>query len=221
MSGEGAAGSRALETGAGQLCIRRGILMVVSGPSGSGKTTLCHRLAEQDPGVWYSISCTTRPARPGEEDGVDYRFLDREDFERRVHHGEFLEHAKVHQRDFYGTLRAPVVERLCQGIDVVMDLDVQGAAQLRECQDLEIRQAMVDIFILPPSIEELIARVRLRGPMAAEEEQRRMVNAHAEMAHWKEYDYHLVSRDRESDFARFQSIVDAERMRSARWERGV
>lgn len=198
---------------------RKGILFVVSGPSGSGKTTLCRRLAEEDPGAWYSISCTTRPARPGERDGVDYWFLDREEFDARIEKGELLEHAKVHHQNWYGTLRAPVLERLRKGVDVVMDLDVQGAAQLRASADWEIREASVDIFILPPSIAELIARVRLRGPMAREEEDRRMANAREEMAHWQEYDYSLVTGEREEDYASFRAIVSAERMRSKRWSR--
>lgn len=197
---------------------RRGILFVVSGPSGSGKTTLCHRLAEEDPGVWYSVSCTTRPPREGEVNGRDYVFLSRDAFQDQLGRGEFLEHALVHQKEFYGTLKAPVLERLLQGIDVVMDLDVQGAAQLRKAGDPGIREATVDIFVLPPSIEELIARLRLRGRMAREEEERRMANARAEIARWKEYDYSLVSQDRDTDFERFRFIVEAERMRSARWD---
>lgn len=201
----------------GERCVRKGILLVVSGPSGSGKTTLCRRLAQEDPGVWYSVSCTTRPPRPAEVDGVDYWFLSRDEFEWRIAKGEFLEYAKVHHRDCYGTLKAPVLERLRSGIDVAMDLDVQGTAQLRGSLDAEIRDAMVDIFILPPSIEELISRVRLRGPMAQEEEKRRMTNAQAEMVHWREYRYSLVSGDRTEDFTRFRAIVEAERMRSERW----
>lgn len=196
---------------------RKGILFVVSGPSGSGKTTLCRRLAEVDAGVWYSLSCTTRPPRPGEVDGVDYRFLSCEEFQTRVERGEFLEYAKVHQRSYYGTLKKPLLERLCKGIDVVMDLDVQGAAQLRSSPDPEIRAARVDIFILPPSIGELIARVRLRGPMAREEEERRMANAGEEMAQWRDYRYCLVTGGREEDFARIRAIVEAERMRTERW----
>jgi guanylate kinase len=200
--------------------LRSGILFVVCGPSGSGKTTLCRRLAAEDPQVWYSVSCTTRSPRAGEADGVDYWFLNRDDFELRSGRGEFLEHAKVHHCHWYGTLKGPVLERLRRGVDVVMDLDVQGAAQLRNAADVEIRKAMVDSFILPPSIEELIARVRLRGPMAREEEDRRMTNAREEIAHWPEFAYSLVSGDREDDFSRFRTIVDAERMRSARWCRG-
>jgi len=200
---------------------RRGILCVVSGPSGSGKTTLCRRLAEEDPQVWYSVSCTTRPPRTGEEDGMDYRFLQPEEFRSRIDEGALLEYAQVHQKEFYGTLKAPVVERLRGGIDVVMDLDVQGAAQLRAQEDAEIRDALVDVFILPPSIEELIGRVRKRGPMSPEEEARRMKNAEAEMAHWVHYQYCLVSGDREDDSARFRSILVAERMRSRRWKEGI
>lgn len=195
---------------------RRGILCVVSGPSGSGKTTLCHRAAAEHPGVAYSVSCTTRPPRPGETDHVDYHFLAREDFEGRISRGEFLEHALVHQKHYYGTLKSEVLDHLRNGRDVVMDLDVQGAAQLRASGDEEIRCSLVDVFILPGSLEELEVRIRGRGAMAEEEIQRRLRNAEGEMAHWADYVYTLVTGDREEDFVRFKAILEAERMRSSR-----
>lgn len=195
---------------------RFGVLCVVSGPSGSGKTTLCHRAAAELPGVVYSVSCTTRPPREGEVDHVDYHFLGRGDFEERIGRGEFLEYALVHQKQYYGTLKSEVLEHLRNGRDVVMDLDVQGAAQLRASGDEEIRRSLVDVFILPAGPRELEARIRGRGAMPEEEIQRRLRNAEGEMAHRGAYAYTLVTGDREEDFARFTAILEAERMRSSR-----
>jgi guanylate kinase len=195
---------------------RRGVLCVVSGPSGSGKTTICHRAAAELPGVSYSVSCTTRPPREGEVDHVDYHFLGREDFEARIARGEFLEHALVHQKHHYGTLKSEVLEHLRNGRDVVMDLDVQGAAQLRSSADEEIQRSLVDVFILPSSLEDLEARIRGRGAMSEEELSRRLRNAEVEMVHWPEYAYTIVTGEREEDFARFTAILDAERLRTLR-----
>lgn len=195
---------------------RQGVLCVVSGPSGSGKTTLCHRGAGEIPGVTYSVSCTTRAPRNGEVDQVDYHFLSREDFERRIAADEFLEYALVHQKYHYGTLKSAVLEHLRQGRDVVMDLDVQGASQLRVSTDPEIRRALVDVFILPSNLAELELRIRGRSEMPEEELARRLHNAEEEMSHWSEYDYTIVSSDKEADFARFTAILLAERLRTVR-----
>ena len=145
---------------------RYGMLLVVSGPSGSGKTTLCRRLADSGE-VRYSISCTTRQPRPGEMSGLDYHFLSRADFESRLAAGDFLEHAEVHG-NFYGSLKSEVLAHLEEGVDVVMDIDVQGAAQIRDCADPLIRRAMVDLFVMPPNEEEL--RRRLSGRNTDSEE---------------------------------------------------
>ena len=123
---------------------RTGVLLLVSGPSGSGKTTLCRKVA-RDGEAHYSVSCTTRPARKGEVNGRDYHFLSREDFETDVAAGNFLEHAEVHE-NLYGTLKSEVLDFLHQGKDVVMDIDVQGAAQVRACDDPVIRASLVDLF---------------------------------------------------------------------------
>ncbi len=144
---------------------RLGILCVVSGLSGAGKTTLCHALSEADPNVVYSVSCTTRKPRPGEVDGRDYHFLNKDDFLARIDAGDFLEHAPVHDRH-YGTLRSSVIEQLEQGFDVVMDIDVDGAAQIRSNGDPLIVAARVDIFVRPTSREELEGRLAARGPRA-------------------------------------------------------
>jgi guanylate kinase len=193
---------------------RTGMLLVVSGPSGSGKTTLCRRLADSGV-VRYSISCTTRAPRPGEQNGRDYHFIDRAGFEARLAAGEFLEHAEVHG-NFYGSLKSEVIGRLDAGEDVVMDIDVQGAAQIRQCADPLIRRAAVDLFVMPPGEEELRARLSGRGTDSAEIIALRMTNALDEMSHWREYTYLLVSSTREEDYARFLSLVTAERMRASR-----
>jgi guanylate kinase len=193
---------------------RTGMLLVVSGPSGSGKTTLCRRLADSGE-VRYSISCTTRAPRPGERDGRDYHFLDRSDFEARLAAGDFLEHAAVHG-NFYGSLKSEVVCHLDAGVDVVMDIDVQGAAQIRSCMDTGIRRAFVDLFVMPPGEEELRARLSGRGTDSEEIIALRMANALDEMSHWREYRYMLLSSTREEDYARFLALVTTERMRAAR-----
>lgn len=190
---------------------RKGILLVVSGPSGSGKTTLCRRLSDEGEAE-YSVSCTTRCARPGEVDGRDYHFLSRESFLARRAAGEFLESAEVHG-NLYGTLKSEVTGRLSQGADVVMDLDVQGAAQVRACADKEIRLSATDLFVMPASDEELYARLSGRGTDSAEVIALRMTNALEEMRHWREYTYRLLSGSREEDYARFRSLIAAERMR--------
>ena len=193
---------------------RKGILLVVSGPSGSGKTTLCRRLSDEGEAE-YSVSCTTRCARPGEVDGRDYHFLSRESFLAKRDSGEFLESAEVHG-NLYGTLKFEVTGRLSQGADVVMDLDVQGAAQVRTCADEAIRLSAIDLFVMPASDEELYARLSGRGTDSAEVIALRMTNALEEMRHWREYTYRLLSGSREEDYARFRSLITAERMRVSR-----
>lgn len=193
---------------------RKGILLVVSGPSGSGKTTLCRRLADEGEAS-YSVSCTTRAARPGELDGRDYHFLSREEFLAKRDAGEFLESAEVHG-NLYGTLKSEVAGRLAQGADVVMDLDVQGAAQVRACADEAIRLSAVDLFVMPASENDLHDRLSGRGTDSTEVIALRMTNALEEMRHWPEYTYRLLSGSREEDYVRFKSLITAERMRVSR-----
>jgi guanylate kinase len=193
---------------------RTGLLLVVSGPSGSGKTTLCRQLADLGE-AHYSVSCTTRKPRPGERDGVDYHFLTRESFESRLAAGDFLEHAEVHG-NFYGTLMGEVTGRLASGGDVVMDIDVQGAAQVRACGNPEVRRAFADLFVMPAGEDELRARLTNRATDSEETINLRMRNALAEIEHWPQYQYRLLSATREEDFAAFHSLVRAERLRVSR-----
>ena len=193
---------------------RTGILLVVSGPSGSGKTTLCRKLADSGE-AHYSISCTTRPPRPGEENGKDYHFISKEEFHRKLEAGEFLEHAVVHG-NLYGSLKIEVLSYLSGGTDVVMDIDVQGADQVRNCPDEDIQHAFVDLFVMPPSEKELHERLSGRGTDSREIIELRMANALEEMQHWRRYGYRLLSSSREEDYAKFQALVAAERMKVSR-----
>lgn len=190
------------------------MLLVVSGPSGSGKTTLCRRLTEEGH-ARYSISCTTRAPRGDEEDGKDYHFLSREEFEKRVEAGDFLEYAEVHG-NLYGSLKQDVLSHLTAGVDVVMDIDVQGARQVRQCGDAEIRRAFVDLFVMPPSEKELHARLAGRGTDSEEVIALRMTNALEEMSHWREYGHLMLSSTKEEDYKRLKALVVAERMSVSR-----
>ena len=194
---------------------RLGVLMVVSGPSGSGKTTLCRKLADLGE-VVYSISATTRAPRTGEVHGRDYYFFSEADFMENVERGEFFEHARVHG-NLYGTLKTYVKQNLERGIDVVMDIDVQGAAQVRACDDELVRRCLVDVFIMPPSVEALRERLAGRGTEDPEKVALRLQNALTEINHWQEYQYALVSDTRELDLDRFRALLLAERMRVARF----
>src|SRR5438105_1785330 len=193
---------------------RRGILFVLSGPSGTGKTTLCNAL-RHTPDFVFSVSCTTRPARPGEIEGEDYFFITREEFERRVAASEFLEHACVHGY-LYGTLRETVLDRVNSGVDVLLDIDTQGAAMIRVCDDPLIRDAIADVFLLPPSMEELRHRLMRRGTETPEQLDVRLKNAVAEMRHWREYRYAIISGSVEEDLQKFRAVMRAERYLSKR-----
>jgi guanylate kinase len=187
---------------------RQGILFVVSAPSGAGKTTLVERI-RQTPNLFYSVSCTTRAPRAGEIDGQDYQFLSDADFQERVAKGEFLEHAQVHG-DHYGTLREPVVTNLKSGKDVLIDIDTQGAATIRNCGDPLIRDVLADVFIMPPDLEELRKRLLRRGTETPEQINSRLATAAREMEHWHDYRYTVISGSVEEDLQRFRQIMEAE-----------
>lgn len=193
---------------------RYGILFVISAPSGAGKTTLVDAV-RQTPNFVYSVSCTTRAPRTGEIDGEDYRFISRSDFEAKVQAGEFLEHAQVHG-DFYGTLRDPVIANLKKGIDVLIDIDTQGAATIRNCDDPFIRAALTDIFIMPPNLDELRRRLTKRGTETAEKIELRLTNAAREMQLWRDYRYTIISKSMEEDLQKFRHIIGAESFLSRR-----
>ena len=193
---------------------RYGILFVVSAPSGAGKSTLCDAL-RQTPNFVYSVSCTTRPPRAGEIEGENYQFMTEKEFLARVEGGEFLEHAKVHGH-YYGTLKAPLIANLKKGVDVLIDIDIQGAAAIRSCDDLFIRQALTDVFIMPPDLDELRRRLTKRGSETAEQIELRLVNAAREMELWRDYRYTIISQSVEEDLQKFRHIMGAERYLSRR-----
>lgn len=193
---------------------RTGILFVISAPSGAGKTTLCTALRQKPDFVW-SVSCTTRAPRTGEVDGEDYHFLSREDFERHRQAGEFLEHAEVHG-NHYGTLKGPVVENLRNGIDVLLDIDTHGAANIRSCGDPMILGALADVFIMPPDLGELRRRLLRRGTETPEQVEIRMRNAALEMECWRDYRYTIISGSMEENIEKFRAVMRAERYLSSR-----
>ena len=193
---------------------RRGILFVVSAPSGAGKSTLLNALRPGADFV-YSVSCTTRPPRAGEIDGEDYHFLSADDFARKLAAGEFLESAEVHG-NHYGTRRAAVIDQLAAGVDVLIDIDVQGAGQIRSDANAEIRASIADIFIMPPSLDELRHRLVKRGTETPEQIEMRMTNAATEMEAWRDYRYTLISGSVEEDLQKFRAIMRAERYLSRR-----
>lgn len=189
---------------------RSGILFIVSAPSGAGKTTISRRALERVPGLTMSVSSTTRAPRPGEIPGEDYDFLPEEEFARRRDADEFAEWAKVH--DFlYGTPRAPIDARIVAGEDTLLDVDVQGARQLKDRY-----ASAVAIFVLPPSIAELERRLRGRKTDSEEAIGRRLVRARAEMEEVVRYDYCIVNHDLDRSVSLLRSIVEAERARVSR-----
>jgi guanylate kinase len=193
---------------------RQGILFLISAPSGAGKTTLVGTL-RKNRDLFYSVSCTTRPPRASEIAGEHYEFLSAADFLSRVEAGDFLEHAHVHG-DYYGTLREPVLNNLKNGVDVLLDIDTQGAATIRNCDDPVIRQALTDVFIMPPTQEELRRRLTRRGTETPQQIQSRLATAMREMELWRDYRYTIVSGSIEEDLEKVRHIMAAETYLSRR-----
>lgn len=190
---------------------RRGMLFVLSSPSGAGKTTLAKRLLEADDGLQLSVSVTTRMARPGEVPGKDYHFVSVEEFDRLRDGGELLEWATVFGNR-YGTPRREAERLLGEGRDVLFDIDWQGAQQLAE----KMRHDLVRVFILPPSVEVLEERLRLRGQDSSDVVQRRMADAFNQISHWSEYDYVIVNNILDESVAGLAAILKAERLKRER-----
>jgi guanylate kinase len=191
------------------------LVFIISGPSGSGKSTLVKKLLEL-PGMLWSISCTTRPPRPGEKDGEWYNFVTEEEFDRMVEGDEFLEHACVFGKHRYGTPRRWVDQARERGLDLVLEIDVQGAAQLREKLP-----AAIEVFILPPSRQALEQRIRARGQDSQEEIERRLERATQELELYSKYDYVVVNDELECAGRQLQAIAVAARCRRAANERRV
>ena len=190
---------------------RRGLMLVLSSPSGAGKTTLSRQLLDNDKQIQLSVSCTTRQKRPGERDGVDYRFVDTPTFRGMIERKEFLEYAEVFG-NYYGTPKAPVDEALATGRDVLFDIDWQGTQQLRD----KGRADLVTVFILPPSTRDLEKRLLTRAQDPKEIVAQRMAKAADEMSHWAEYDYVVVNRDIGTSLTNLKAILTAERLKRER-----
>lgn len=198
---------------------KQALLLVVSAPSGAGKSTLCNRLVEKFPEMTYSVSCTTRAPRGEEKNHEHYHFLSREEFSRLVASGEFLEHAEVHG-NFYGTLKQTVRDALADGRDIIMDIDVQGAAKIREaCKKLPpedvVRQGFVDLFIAPPSMEELCRRLRGRSTDTDEVIEKRMRNAEEEMKESGAYQHLIINDELDVALEKMVNVIRAEHKKRA------
>ena len=191
--------------------LRRGLLIVLSSPSGAGKTTISRLLLDADPGIAMSVSATTRPMRPGEKDGRDYHFVDGAEFERMVEAHEFAEYATVFNHR-YGTPAAPVRAAIEAGRDILFDIDWQGTQQLKQM----MREDLISIFLLPPSMGELERRLVARGTDSDGVIAERMRRADGEISHWKEYDYVLVNHDMDRCLGEVRAIVAGERLKAQR-----
>ena len=188
------------------------LFLVLSAPSGCGKTTLIDMLLQEYHDIVYSVSCTTREPRLGEEDGADYHFMSKERFEELIRENAFIEHASVHG-NYYGTLKAPIEEVLAEGNSMILDIDVQGAHKVREyvraLPDTDpLKIGYVDIFINPPSLEELRARLEGRGTDSPEVIEKRLANAEGEMARAGEYMFRVTNDDLAICFKRLCDLID-------------
>ncbi len=199
---------------AGAQISRRGILFVVSAPSGAGKSTLLNAL-RPTADFLYSVSCTTRTPRAGEVDGEDYHFLSRDEFAQRIEAGDFIEHAEVHG-NFYGTPRSNVLRNLEAGTDILVDIDIQGAASIRKNGGPGISESLADVFIMPPSMDELRRRLLKRGTETEVQMAIRLDRAAIEMQAWREYRYTIITGSVEDDVRNFTAIMRAERSLSRR-----
>ena len=195
------------------------LLILISAPSGGGKTTLCNQLLAARQGMVRAVTCTTREPRSGEKDGVDYYFLKPGNFLKRVRAGEFLEHATVYGNG-YGLLKSELLGELRAGKDVLLNVDVQGAATIRKKpqSEPEFRRALVTIFLTPASLAEVRRRLKTRGADSPEVIRKRLAVAKAEIAQWRHFDYLLVSTTKPEDLRRALAIVGAEKMRATRTE---
>jgi guanylate kinase len=190
---------------------RRGLMLVLSSPSGAGKTTISRMLLEDDDNISLSVSVTTRPMRPGEVDGVDYFFIDPNEFGLMLNRQELLEHAKVFEH-YYGTPKGAVEEALSGGKDVLFDIDWQGEQQLKQAALTDL----ASVFILPPSTEELALRLQNRASDPPDVVAARMAKAPDEISHWPEYDYIIVNYDIDDSVAKVRAILAAERLKRER-----
>lgn len=193
-----------------------GLLIIVSGPAGSGKTTLCDRMLAEVPALCRVVTSTTRKPREGERDHVDYYFFDHATFEQKIAAGHFYEYAHVHS-NIYGTLKSEVQDKLAAGTDLLLNIDVQGAAQMRQTAQTDelLKGHVVTVFIMPRTLEELEQRLRGRATDAEDEIQRRMQVASDEMQQHELYDHTILSGSRDEDFLALQKIYIDEKAQRA------
>jgi guanylate kinase len=193
------------------------LLILISAPSGGGKTTLCDLLLGARTDMTRAVTCTTRAPRKGEKDGVDYHFFTAEEFLKRVQAGNFLENATVYGNS-YGLLKSELLGKLRAGQDVLLNVDVQGAATIRAAaqKEPELKAALITVFLTPPSVEILEARLKRRGTDTEAVIRKRLAVARQEAGQWKNFDYLLISTSKAEDLRRMQAIVETEKMRVAR-----
>ena len=195
---------------------RLGIIFVVSGPSGTGKSTICRKVLQEDSNLKFSVSCTTRPPREGENEGVDYYFICKDKFRDHINQNAFIEHAEVHG-EYYGTLRSEVEDCIKVGRDILLDIDIQGVARIQEQKERELwNQCVQYIFFGPPSFEELERRLRGRGTESETRILSRLSTGALEMRNWRNYDYLILNVNISDSVRKLQSIVQAERLKTSR-----
>ena len=194
-----------------------GSAIIISGPSGVGKSTVCTRVREMFPELRFSISCTTRKPRPGEVDGVHYYYLSKEEFEKRIANGDFIEYARVFD-NIYGTLASEVIDRVTAGEDVFLDIDVQGAIQIQEAAEKNglLKKVCEFIILAPPSFETLENRLRSRASDSAEQIEMRLAKARYELSFFRKYNYLVVNDDLETAAANVAAIIRCAGLRTDR-----
>lgn len=194
---------------------RKGLLLVVSGPSGAGKGTICKALLNKNDQIKLSVSATTRKPRNGEVHGVNYFFIEKEEFTKMIENGEFLEYAQIYD-NFYGTPKAAIIECLEKGQDVILEIEMQGARQIKE-----VYPEGVFIFVLPPSLEELKSRIVGRGTETQEEIEKRLSCAFEEINQIVNYDYFIVNEDIEKSVSDVEAIICAEKNKVTRYKNNI
>ena len=194
---------------------RKGLLLVVSGPSGAGKGTICKSILEQNDHIKLLVSATTRKPRTGEVHGVNYFFIDKEEFKKMIEQGEFLEYAQIYD-NFYGTPKAAIMETLEKGQDVILEIEMQGARQVKE-----VYPEGIFVFVLPPSLKELKNRIVGRGTETAEEIEKRFSCAFEEIKQIDDYDYFIVNQDVEKSVKELESIISSEKNKVTRYKNNI
>ncbi len=201
---------------------RLGMLIVVSGASGTGKSTICAQVRKDMPEIGFSISCTTRPPRPGEKDSVDYYYINRNEFEKRIEAGAFIEHAEVFS-NYYGTLKSEVIDKIKAGKDIFLDIDIQGALQIQRAagNDPVLKKCCEFIFIVPPSIAELEKRLRGRSTDSEEEISKRLEKAKHEISFCHKYDYLIINDKLDYAVNEMESLIRALRLNTKRMPENI